>query len=152
MNNGTERESTYSGRVTCGRTNYFLDIRQAVNNRFYLSLTESRRVSDSGFEQNRIFLFEENVEDFREEIVRALDAMANAVEERGEIENDYTDTHPRSGKKWDEEEEKKIIKSFKGGKSIEDIAEDVERSSKAVLLRLEKLGLIESENSDKQAG
>ncbi len=146
MNNGKERESTYSGRITCGWTSYFLDISQAVNDRFYLSLTESRRVSDSGFEQNRIFLFEENAEEFKEEITRALDAMAKAVDDRGDIV-DNSGAPVRSGKKWDEKEEKKIAKIFKGGKSIEDIAEDIGRSSKAVLLRLEKLGLIEGEDS-----
>lgn len=151
MNNGKERESKYSARITCGRTSYFLDISQAVNSRFYLTLTESRRVSDSGFDQHRVFLFEQNAADFKEEIIRALDAMEKAVAERGEIPESLR-AYPRSGRKWEEKEEKKIVKSFKGGKSIEDIAEDAGRSTKAVLLRLEKLGHIESENSEKHIG
>ncbi len=59
----TENTQLFSERVSTGRTTYFIDVRQAVNDKFYISITESRRVSDSGFDQSRIFLFEENLEE-----------------------------------------------------------------------------------------
>ena len=148
----SENTSLFSGRVTAGRTTFFIDVRQAVNDRFYISITESRRISDSGFDQNRIFVFEENVESFRDTLEQALKTLEDAAQERGALE-DGSDAPGRSGQRWTDEDEDKLRASFTSGSSLEDMASELSRSTKAVTLRLEKMGLIPvSEESGVQAG
>jgi len=148
----TGNGSLYSGRVPSGRTTYFMDVRRAVNGRYYLTLTESRRTSDTGFDQNRIFLFEENVESFRDTLEQALKTLEDAAQERGALE-DGSDAPGRSGQRWTDEDEDKLRASFTSGSSLEDMASELSRSTKAVTLRLEKMGLIPvSEESGVQAG
>lgn len=138
--------SLFSGRVSAGRTTYFIDVRQAVNERFYLSLTESRRVSDSGFDQNRIFLFEENLEEIGAMLSKAADELRQAAEKRGDLPQDGSSgSYERSGKTWTEEEEGILQKEFRKNTLRDDIASKLKRSSYAITLRLEKLGLIEKE-------
>jgi len=148
----TGNGSLYSGRVPSGRTTYFMDVRRAVNGRYYLTLTESRRTSDTGFDQNRIFLFEENVESFRDTLEQALKTLEDAAQERGALD-DGTDAPARSGQRWTDEDEEELRTSFTSGNSLEDMAADLSRSTKAVSLRLEKMGLIpSSEDNETQDG
>lgn len=146
-----ENTSLFSGRVTAGRTTYFIDVRQAVNDRFYLSLTESRRVSDSSFDQNRIFLFEENLDEIGAMLSKAAEELRQAIEKRGELpQNGSSGKYERSGKPWTEEEESILQKEFKKNTPREDISAELKRSTYAITMRLEKLGLIEKE--EKTAG
>jgi hypothetical protein len=142
---GVEMESTngsiYSSRVALGRTSYFMDVRRAVNGRFYLTLTESRRVSESGFDQSRVFLFEEGVGPFRVALEGALAAMENAASARGEPSPEG-ETPGRRGSRWITEEDDALRRSFADGEALEDIAKRMDRSRRAVELRLEKLGLL----------
>jgi hypothetical protein len=147
---GAEMESTngsiYSSRVAMGRTSYFMDVRRAVNGRFYLTLTESRRVSDKGFDQSRVFLFEEGVGPFREALEGALSAMENAATDRGEPPSDG-ETPGRRGSRWTVDEDDTLRRSFSEGASLEEIAGKLDRSRRAVELRLEKLGLAVAETA-----
>lgn len=150
----TENGTLSSERVSSGRTTYFIDVRQAVNNRFYLSITESRRVSDSGFDQNRIFLFEENLDDFRITLEKAFSEIEQAVLKRGELpETGSSQKHARTGKLWTEEEEELLKSGFSSNTPLEELSEKLQRSSYAITLRLEKLELIEKPAGDeKQTG
>ncbi len=148
----TENMSLFSGRISTGRTTYFIDLRQAVNERYYISITESRRVSDTGFDQNRIFLFEESLEEISSTISEAADNLRKAVAKRGELPQEGSAARcERSGKTWTEEEESILQKEFKKGSTPEEIAPKLKRSSYAVTLRLEKLGLIEAPEQEKAA-
>ena len=138
--------SIYTSRVAMGRTSYFMDVRRAVNGRFYLTLTESRRVSDKGFDQSRVFLFEEGVGPFREALEGALSAMETAAADRGEPVSDG-ETPGRRGSRWTTDEDDTLRRSFSDGASLEEIAKRLDRSRKAVELRLEKLGLTVAETA-----
>jgi hypothetical protein len=146
----TENGTLSSERVAAGRTTYFIDVRQAVNNRFYLCITESRRISDTGFDQNRIFLFEENLDELRKAFEKAFSEVEQAVLNRGELpESDSSQKHARTGKLWTEEEEKLLKKGFSKKTPMEELSEKLQRSSYAITLRLEKLGLIEQSSESK---
>ena len=141
----TENTSLFSGRVSTGRTTYFIDVRQAVNDKFYLSITESRRVSDSGFDQNRIFLFEENLEEISSMISKASEGLRLAVENRGELPQEGPSSkYERSGKTWTEEEQDILREEFSKGTEHDEIALLLKRSTYAITLRLEKMELIEA--------
>ena len=141
----TENTSLFSGRVSTGRTTYFIDVRQAVNDKFYLSITESRRVSDSGFDQSRIFLFEENLEEISSMISKASEGLRLAVENRGELPQEGPSSkYERSGKTWTEEEQDILREEFSKGTEHDEIALLLKRSTYAITLRLEKMELIEA--------
>ena len=141
----TENTQLFSGRVSTGRTTYFVDVRQAVNDRFYISITESRRISDSGFDQNRIFLFEENLEEISDMISKASEDLRLAIENRGELPQDGPSCkYERSGKTWTKEEEDILQEEFSKGTERDEIALLLKRSTYAITLRLEKLELIEA--------
>jgi hypothetical protein len=144
----------FSGRASAGRTTYFVDVRQAVNFRYYISITESRRVSDSGFEQNRIFIFEENLEDVGDLLGKAVSELKRVREERGPLpEGDTPGKYERNGKAWTKEEEDLLRKEFNKNTDRDRIAGKLKRSAYAVTLRLEKLGLVEKpEESPVSAG
>jgi len=134
-------ESLFSGRVSAGRTTYFIDVRQAVNGRFYITLTESRRVSESGFDQSRIFLFEETVEEVAETLGQALSTLTEAASGRGPLPED-ADELARRGKNWTEEEEELLKEEYSKNTELEQISKKLRRSTHALRLRLEKLGLV----------
>ncbi|MCK5035773.1 MAG: hypothetical protein KAS73_07775, partial [Candidatus Sabulitectum sp.] len=56
-------------------------------------------------------------------------------------------TFPRAFMKWETEEEEKLEKQFKEGIDVETMAKTFERSSGALLARLERMGLIQPEAS-----
>ncbi|MEN8209002.1 MAG: DUF3276 family protein [Candidatus Fermentibacteria bacterium] len=148
----TENSSLFSGRISAGRTTFFIDVRQAVNERFYVSITESRRMSDAGFDQNRIFLFEENLEAIGSMIAEASENLRLAVENRGELSQENSSgKFEHSGKTWTEEEENILQDEFRKGTEREEIALLLKRSAYAITLRLEKLELIESPSEEKAA-
>ncbi len=145
-----ENGSLFSERVSAGRTTYFIDVRQAVNERFYISITESRRISDTGFDQSRIFLFEENLEEIGSMISRAVEDLGLAVEKRGELPQEGpSGKYERSGKTWTEEEEDTLRDEFSKGTERDEIALLLKRSAYAITLRLEKMELIEVQKEEK---
>ena len=63
--------------------------------------------------------------------------------------NIYSETVSNRGKAWTAEQEQIMIDSFNKGISLKEIAEKLQRTTYAVQLRLEKLGLIKSDNLTK---
>lgn len=146
-----ERSSVYSARLSTGRTTYFLDVRQAVNGRYYLILTESRRNTDGSFDQKRLMVFEESLSGFQEEITQALARMQELIVSRKDEDlSDVRKLHPRAFMKWDEEEESVLAAHFEKGAEVEEIASQMGRTVQAVLARLEKLELIAPTSSTEQ--
>lgn len=148
----TTNDSLFSARLLAGRTTYFVDVRQAVNSRFYVSITESRRLDDCQFNQNRIFLFEENLEDMGDILSKAFSRLHSAASERGPLPRDGNGEdgpRERSGKSWTEEEEATLRRLQDENVPIEKMADTLRRSPYAVTLRLEKLNLIEGTGTGK---
>ncbi len=134
-----EKATVFSERLPGGRTSYFVDVRQAVNGRFYLTLTESRRNGESGFDQSRVFVFEEAAPELERLLGRAMGHMGRAVSERGPLPE--PDVGPKTGSRWTEEEEEALRSGFLAGKPTADLASELGRSRRALEMRLEKLGL-----------
>jgi hypothetical protein len=147
-----ERETICSTRISTGRTTYFLDTRQAVNGRYYLTVTESRRNPDGSFDQKRLMVFEEVLADFSSAIRSMADRTGELISSRTDSEiDDLRKLHPRAFMKWNEEEEEKLIALFSSGNAPADIGESLGRSLQAVTARLEKLGLVPAPASEGQA-
>ncbi len=143
-----ERTTLYTARVSAGRNTFFIDGKQAKNDHYYLSITDSRRQEDGSCEQKKVILFEESFRGFREKITEACEMLEKLAETRRDEEiTEARKTFPRAFMKWEPEEEEKLEKQFKSGVDIETIAKTFERSSGALLARLERMGLIQPEAS-----
>lgn len=139
-----ERKTLFEGRISAGRNTFFIDARQAVNDHYYISITDSRRQEDGTFQQQKVIVFEESVKEFRETLTEACKIIEElSGNRRGEEIKEIRKTHPRAFMKWNEEEEKKLEKLFKKGTEIDDLSKEFGRSTGSLLARLERMKLIE---------
>ena len=153
MQTGVNRTTVHSGRHMSGKVCYFIDVRQAVNGRYYMVLTESRRKGDQGFEQSRVMVFEEDISGLLEEVDRAGEEALRAIEDRGELPGDsIKEEHPRAFSRWTEEDEETLRSRFENGSEVEAIARILGRTEQAILARLEKMGLVDESPERQEAG
>ena len=74
--NSKRFESVYSKKVRAGkRRTYFFDVRRTKGEDFYLTLTESTKKFDGGYERHKIFLYKEDFNRF----VQGLDEAVNYI-------------------------------------------------------------------------
>lgn len=143
-----ERTTLTVARISAGKSNFFIDAKQAKNDHYYISLSESRKQEDGTFEQKKIIVFEDSIKEFREKVTEACELLERLYEERREAEiTEARKTHPKAFMKWEAEEEAKLEKQFKKGIDIESLSKAFSRSSGALLARLERMGLIQPEAS-----
>jgi Protein of unknown function (DUF3276) len=63
--NSRHFESVYSTKVRAGkRRTYFFDVRRTKGEDYYLTLTESSRRMDGGYDRHKIFLYKEDLNRF----------------------------------------------------------------------------------------
>lgn len=64
------REEVFSKAVRAGKRTYFFDVKATRRNEYYLTVTESKKRSDSNghsfYEKHKIFLYKEDFEKFTE--------------------------------------------------------------------------------------
>lgn len=74
-NEQKQRNDVYSLRVKAGkRRTYFFDIRATKGNDYYLTITESKKKTDSDqYERHKIFIY-------KEDFAKFIQALENAVE------------------------------------------------------------------------
>lgn len=138
-----ERASVYEARVNSGKTTYFIDARRAVNGRYYLSITESRRTEGESFSQRRVMVFEEGLDEFRRLLGEAADRVAELVATRTDDEViDVRTAHPKAFMKWSQDEEEALEREFRKNPDVTALAGTCGRTENAVLARLEKMGLV----------
>jgi len=139
-----ERESVYEARANLGKTTYFIDARRAVNGRYYLSITESRRTEGESFSQRRVMVFEEGLDEFRRLLGEAADRIAGLIATRTDDEViDVRAVHPKAFMKWSQEEEEALEREFRKNPDTAALADITGRSEKGVIARLDKMGLIQ---------
>jgi Protein of unknown function (DUF3276) len=74
----------YSNKIKAGkRRTYFFDVRQTKSEDYYLTITESTKRSDGGYEKHKLFLYKEDFNRF----VAALGDTLNHV--KTELMPDY---------------------------------------------------------------
>jgi len=139
-----ERKTLFEGRVATGRNTFFIDAKQAKNDHYYISVTDSRKQEDGTFQQQKVIVFEESVKGFRETLTEACKMIEQLSENRREEEiTEIRKTHPRAFMKWEDKEEAKLQKLFKKGINIEELSREFGRSPGSLLARLERLGLVQ---------
>ena len=74
-NSYREKEEVFSKVVKAGRRTYFFDIKSTKGNDLYLTITESKKTTEDGFERfekHKIFLYKEDFEKFEEALNETL--------------------------------------------------------------------------------
>ena len=66
------KDELYTGKFSKGTRSYFFDICKSEKNDLYLRLSESKR-NKTGFTHHRIMIFEEDLIDFSNELLRTLE-------------------------------------------------------------------------------
>lgn len=74
------RDEVYSKRVPAGKRTYFFDVKATRSGEdFYVTITESKRVSETRYEKHKIFLYKE---DFGKFVSALHDVVHHVVDER----------------------------------------------------------------------
>ena len=94
MQEKKEKDILFSKMVKAGKRVYYFDVKRDRRGEMYVSLTESKRLKDVGedarpvFEKHKIFLYQEDMENFKAAFLEALDY----VEGRKEVKEEPGDT------------------------------------------------------------
>ncbi len=65
---GADRQSLYSARIDAGARTYFIDVRVAKNNKYYLTITQTEAQG-----KQRVIVFADNIQKFADALKQALD-------------------------------------------------------------------------------
>lgn len=158
----SERKELFSEKVLADGRTYFFDVKESQEGSKYLVISESRQVG-SGYEHNRVMVFEENLEAFFTSLAKAAEFLkiknngqlhpANAKHDKllpketadqpkaysvEEVHQEY----PRAYEKWLPDEDEALKRKFSSGNSLVELADLFERKPGAIRSRLIKLGLI----------
>ena len=127
-------EST--SRVDAGGRTYFFDVKKGHKGDLYLKITESKKTSDSEFERHTIVVWREHIPVFFQGLAKSITAQDNR-EKLAQIRKE----HPRAYEKWSDSEDEDVKKLYSEGKTVSEIAQQLQRQRGAITSRLEKLGL-----------
>jgi hypothetical protein len=86
------REEVFSKAVRAGKRTYFFDVKATRKNELYLTITESKKKSDSGgnqfFEKHKIFLYKEDFDKF----VDGLAEIIEFIKEKQPLTEDFDES------------------------------------------------------------
>ena len=83
-NNGYKDE-LFTKRVRAGKRTYFFDVKSTKSEKdFYITITESKRVSEEDYEKHKIFLYKEDFDKFREALVETVEYVQSHLLENAE--------------------------------------------------------------------
>ncbi len=68
-----EKKALYSERLKAKDRNYFFDLRKASNGTHYITLTESKKSDEGGYQNKRIAIFQDQIDAFGQAINRLLE-------------------------------------------------------------------------------
>jgi hypothetical protein len=135
----TRREELFSANVAAGSRMYFFDVKESVNGDRYLTISESRKDGEGGFEHNRVMVYEEHIEQFLTGAKQAIQFMTGGKKAYS-VER-IRRQHPKAYARWTEEEDRSLRGAWEQGKAIGELAEEFGRQPGAIRSRLRKLGL-----------
>ena len=59
------KEEIFTRRVRAGKRTYFFDVKATKSEKdFYITITESKRISEEEYEKHKLFLYKEDFEKF----------------------------------------------------------------------------------------
>ncbi len=79
------KEELYSQAIPAGKRRYFFDVKETRGGDKFITITESRKLFDSRtgevyFEKNKMFLYKEDFDKFKQGFENALSFIATGIE------------------------------------------------------------------------
>jgi hypothetical protein len=127
-----QHDLVHSSKIRAGkRRTYFFDVRRTQNDDHYLTITESTKKFDGGYERHKVFLYKEDFNRFMKE----LDAVVSHIKTELMPEYDYEEFERRQ-LEWEErrasgefdyknESEEEDIRPFDSEESKKEDEEDM---------------------------
>jgi len=66
------RGELFSTNLPSKKRTYFFNVKENRNGDIFLNIVESKRHGEEGFERHSVIVFEEDIDNFEEEILKAL--------------------------------------------------------------------------------
>ncbi|UPA15927.1 DUF3276 family protein [Borrelia coriaceae] len=93
-----ERGEVYSDKLfTNSDRTYFFNVKENRKGDYFLNIVESKKNLNGDFERHSVFVYEENIEEFESNLLRAISVIKKKVSEnpvaRGEYHNNDFDRH-----------------------------------------------------------
>lgn len=119
-------------------------------NEHFLKITQSKSLGNGEFRREKIFITEQELQDFKEIIVKAMEYWNPQPGTQSSPQKEETHTLEQKREQygnaylpWEEEADNLLKKWYSEGKTISELSEMFERKPSAIRSRLRKLGLIE---------
>ena len=130
-------ESIFSEQFKAGNRTYFFDIKESVNKKRYLSLTESKKSGDD-FERFKIMIYEEDIELFSKYFNSSLLKFFKTKETKKDIS--YQESvklqHPNAYLPWNKETDEELELLYCQGKTIKELSEHFKRNIGGIKSRI----------------
>ncbi|AJW72883.1 DUF3276 family protein [Borrelia hermsii] len=89
-----ERGEVYSDKLfTNSDRTYFFNVKENRKGDYFLNIVESKRNVNGDFERHSVFVYEENIEEFESNLLRAISVIKKKISEnsiaRREYHNDF---------------------------------------------------------------
>lgn len=79
-----KKEEVFSRRVRAGKRTYFFDVKATKSEKdFYITITESKKISEEEFKKHKIFLYKEDFEKFADALAEAVDFVHDELGKQG---------------------------------------------------------------------
>jgi hypothetical protein len=135
-------DEIYSNKITKGSRTYFFDIKKSERGDTYLTISESKK-SSSGFEHQRIMIFEEDINDFAELLKKSLVEFRKVSNIKSYSIEKIREQLPNAYALWTQEDDNKLELMFCEKKKIKELAQTFGRNERAISSRIKKLELKE---------
>lgn len=70
-----ERGEVFSSKIVTEKRSYFFNVKENRRGELYLNVVESKQQGFSGFERQSILVFPEDLDNFKVELLKAIDFM-----------------------------------------------------------------------------
>ncbi|AAX17391.1 hypothetical protein A7978_00230 [Borrelia turicatae] len=96
-----ERGEVYSDKLfTNSDRTYFFNVKENRKGDYFLNIVESKRNVNGDFERHSVFVYEENIEEFESNLLRAISVVKKKISKnsvtRGDYHNDFDRHRERS--------------------------------------------------------
>ena len=87
MDNNGYKDEIFTKRVRAGKRTYFFDVKSTKSEKdFYITITESKRVSEDEYEKHKIFLYKEDFDKFREALMETVEYVQSQLLDQIEVD------------------------------------------------------------------
>jgi len=135
----------HTERVKSNGKNYFLDLKEAENGSTYLVINQSKKMEDDKYENIKMILFENEIEQFAAAFSRIIIKFNPSEKVNGKFSEEYVEKirkdHPNAFQPWTKEDEELLTALFNDGKTVIELSKSFQRNEGGIKSRLAKLGL-----------